>query len=461
MKTSLGIWALGTMATRFVPGGYKPELAGETTVERVRRAVEGLGELIDDYEFHYPQELSRRTSTRCATRSTGTASTASRAGSTSTRCSGKGGLCSPDDATREEACGAPSRRPTSPASSARTSSSGRGSRATTTRSRRRTRVVGVARRRDRAGGRSVRGAGRQALPRAQELRAGDEDPDAQHRHDAARDPHAARAGDRQRPGQHGLAAPDHERREPGRVRGAARRRGAARPPARELRLGDVRRRQHGRRDRFMETLELAVELRRAGYGDDGERLGFDLYPYTEDAVGAVRRSVLQWRFIDRSPRGSTTRRCARRSPRRTRCGRTSSSTPRWGANEVELRERLHHVAVVDRRSTGPTRARAFYGELLGREERDGPPKLDPTRIVWYRVGGEQRAPPDAGARRAAADNAALLARCRPVLDDLRARIEAAGIERREADRARRLGRASRAASPYGNLVELRRVADAQ
>jgi xylose isomerase len=27
-------------------------------------------------------------------------------------------------------------------------------------------------------------------------------------------------------------------------------------------------------------------------------LGFDLYPYTEDAISAVRRSVLQWRFID-------------------------------------------------------------------------------------------------------------------------------------------------------------------
>jgi xylose isomerase len=49
---------------------------------------------------------------------------------------------------------------------------------------------------------------------------------------------------------------------------------------------------------FMETLELAVELRRAGYGQNGERLGFDLYPYTEDQVAAVRRSVLQWRFID-------------------------------------------------------------------------------------------------------------------------------------------------------------------
>ena len=82
---------------------------------------------------------------------------------------------------------------------------------------------------------------------------------------------------------------------------------------------------------FMETLELAVELRRAGYGDSGERLGFDLYPYTEDAVAAVRRSVLQWRFIDSvAGAASTTRRCARRSRRRTRCARTSSSTPRSG-----------------------------------------------------------------------------------------------------------------------------------
>ena len=57
MKTSLGIWALGPMVTRFVPGGYQPERAGETTAERVRRAVDGLGDLIDGYEFHYPQEL--------------------------------------------------------------------------------------------------------------------------------------------------------------------------------------------------------------------------------------------------------------------------------------------------------------------------------------------------------------------------------------------------------------------
>ena len=46
------------MVTRFVPGGYQPEHAGETTPQRVRRAVEGLGDLMDDYEFHYPGELN-------------------------------------------------------------------------------------------------------------------------------------------------------------------------------------------------------------------------------------------------------------------------------------------------------------------------------------------------------------------------------------------------------------------
>ncbi len=58
MKTSLGIWAFGPMVTRFVPGGYQPEHAGESTAAKVSRAIGGLGDLIDDYEFHYPQELS-------------------------------------------------------------------------------------------------------------------------------------------------------------------------------------------------------------------------------------------------------------------------------------------------------------------------------------------------------------------------------------------------------------------
>ncbi len=49
---------------------------------------------------------------------------------------------------------------------------------------------------------------------------------------------------------------------------------------------------------FMQTLELALALRRCGYGQNGERVGFDLFPYTEDQIEAVRRSIYQWEFID-------------------------------------------------------------------------------------------------------------------------------------------------------------------
>jgi len=48
---------------------------------------------------------------------------------------------------------------------------------------------------------------------------------------------------------------------------------------------------------FMQTLELAKILQRVGYGRSGERVGADLFPYTEDQVAAVRRAILQWEFI--------------------------------------------------------------------------------------------------------------------------------------------------------------------
>ena len=53
---------------------------------------------------------------------------------------------------------------------------------------------------------------------------------------------------------------------------------------------------------FMETLELALELRRVGYGDNGERLGFDLYPYTEDQVasGEALGAAVELHRLDRS-----------------------------------------------------------------------------------------------------------------------------------------------------------------
>src|SRR2546430_15495427 len=103
MKTSLGIWAFGGMATRFNPGGYKPELAGVWTADKIRTAVGGLGDLIDDYEFHFPQELSRENleDVRDALDGHGIYCIAS--GLHLDPRFGKGGFCSPDDATRAEA----------------------------------------------------------------------------------------------------------------------------------------------------------------------------------------------------------------------------------------------------------------------------------------------------------------------------------------------------------------------
>ncbi len=46
---------------------------------------------------------------------------------------------------------------------------------------------------------------------------------------------------------------------------------------------------------FLEqTVDLASVLYEGGYQG---RIGFDLYPYTEDPIAAVRRSVLQWEFL--------------------------------------------------------------------------------------------------------------------------------------------------------------------
>ncbi len=191
MKTSLGIWALGSMITRFVPGGYQPQWAGETTAERVRRAVEGLGELIDGYEFHYPQELSAENLDEVREALDGHDIYCMATGLHLDPRFGRGGLVSPDAATRAEAVkrtldaidfsgevGAhfiiwpgiegynyPFQTPYAESWAWLVDGIGAGRRA-------------VQRPRD------------LALPRAQELRAGDEDPDAEHRHDAARDPQA-------------------------------------------------------------------------------------------------------------------------------------------------------------------------------------------------------------------------------------------------------------------------------
>src|SRR3954470_3059889 len=103
MRTSLGIWAFGAMATRFNPGGYKPGLVGATTAAKVRIAVEGLGDLMDDYEFHYPQELSRENLDEVREALDGHGIYCLASGLHLDPRFAKGGFSSPDDAPRRAA----------------------------------------------------------------------------------------------------------------------------------------------------------------------------------------------------------------------------------------------------------------------------------------------------------------------------------------------------------------------
>ena len=299
MKTSLGIWAFGTMVTRFVPGGYQPQWKGESMEAKVRRAVEGLGELIDGYEFHYPGELSPENVDTVRGALDGHDIYCVASGMHLDPLFGKGGLSSPDDKVRNE---------------------------------------GIRRTLDGVDFAAEVGAHFIIWPGIEGYNYPFQTPYAE---SWARFIDAV--------GQAAIRAKElgvtifleHKNSEPAmkifmrnigmtlHVIHTLRRQGLdnvlvnmdwqhllmngenlgeyAGMLAAEGLLGH----QHANSGwgtfdddnmvgatAFMETLELALELRRAGYGSRGERLGFDLYPYTEDEVGAVRRSVLQWRFID-------------------------------------------------------------------------------------------------------------------------------------------------------------------
>jgi xylose isomerase len=299
MKTSLGIWAFGAMATRFNPGGYKPELVGASTVDKVRTAVEGLGDLMDDYEFHFPQELSRDNLDAVREALDGHGIYAVATGThLNPRCA-KGGLSSPDDKVRGEA---------------------------------------LAEALDAAAFAGELGSTMILWPGVEGYNYPFQTPyaDSWARFIDGVGQVASRCAES------GTALfLEHKNSEPAmkifmrnigmtlHVIHTLRAQGIdnvkvnmdwqhlimngenlaeyAALLAAEGLLGH----QHANSGwgtfdddnmvgatAFMETLELALELRRARYGEHGERLGFDLYPYTEDAVGAVKRSVLQWRFID-------------------------------------------------------------------------------------------------------------------------------------------------------------------
>ena len=351
------------MVTRFVPVGYQPEHGSESM--RRQGPPRGRRPRRPDGRLRVPLPLRAQpptTSTRSARRSTATGSTAWPAGCTSIRATARAGSPRPTTRVRDEALQGHARRLRVrrrdrralhhlagdrglqlPLPDALRASRGRAS--STASARPRPRWPGTA----------------EALPRAQELRAGHEDLHAQHRDDAARHPQAARRGDRQHPGQHGLAAPAHERRAPAGVRRAAGRRGAARPPARQLGLGHLRRRQHGRRDglhgdRRAGARAAPRRLRR-------QRRAAGLRPLPVHRGPGRRPSSARsssGTSSTRSASASTATPCARRSSARTPSPPTSSSTPRWAlplaAYDAPAGARRRHLVGQghrDRRATAP------------------------------------------------------------------------------------------------------------
>lgn len=298
-RTSLGVWALGPMITRFVAVGYQPQFTNEPVPDKVHRAVEGLGDLMDDYEFHYPGELNpdNLDAIRAALGGHGIATVCT--GLHTDPRFGKGGLTSPDAAVRAEA-------------------------------RRLTRET--AELAGHVGANMICWPGIEGYNYPfQTLYGQSWEWFIEGMAEAA-----------EICATHGVKLfLEHKNSEPAmkifmrnigmtlHVIHKLRERGItnvqvnmdwqhllmngeslgeyAAMLAAEGLLGH----QHANSGwgtfdddnmvgttAFMETLELALELRRADYGANGERLGFDLYPYTEDAIAAVKRSVLQWRFID-------------------------------------------------------------------------------------------------------------------------------------------------------------------
>jgi xylose isomerase len=301
VKTSLGIWAFGNMATRFNAGGYKPELTGASTAQKVRTAVEGLGDLMDDYEFHYPQELSAENLEEVQQALDGHGVYCIASGLHLDARFGKGAFCSLDDAIRAEALrltfeavdlaaevGAhmivwpgiegynyPFQTPYTEVWARFLDGVGQ----TAQRCRDRGVTLFLEHKNSEPAMKILMRNIGMCLHVVHTLRGQGIDNvsvnmDWQHlimNGENLAEYAALLAAE-------GLLGHQHANSGWGTFDD-------------DNMVGATA---------FMETLELAVELRRAGYGVDGDerRLGFDLYPYTEDAVGAVKRSVLQWRFID-------------------------------------------------------------------------------------------------------------------------------------------------------------------
>lgn len=115
--------------------------------------------------------------------------------------------------------------------------------------------------------------------------------------------------------------------------------------------------------------------------------------------------------------------------------------------------RLQHVSIVIP-PDGADAARAFYGGLLGLEERAVLPKLDPARFIWFRAGGDLELHLILGDE--VPSERAHFCLVVDELEGLRDRVDAAGFETRDATEL--VGRPRFfCRDPFGNLVELTRI----
>jgi len=301
LKTSIGIWAFGTLATRFLVAGYHPETVGEDPVDRARRVADGLHDLYDGLEFHYPGEINEENVDDIAAAISPMDVYCIASGAHTDPRHARGALTNPDREVREAA----------------------------------------------------KESNRRAIDLAAEVNAhfiiwpgiegynypfqANYEQQWSYLIDGIGDAinHASNRGV--------TVLLEHKNSEPA-MKIYMRDMGMSIFIIRRLeRLGlDVSQakinmdwqhlimngenpaeyvellamegllgHQHANSGwgvtdddnivgatRFMETLEIARSLHKVGYGEQGQRLGFDLYPYTEDPITAARQSLVQWTFIE-------------------------------------------------------------------------------------------------------------------------------------------------------------------
>ena len=301
IKTSIGIWAFGTLGTRFLLAGYHPEVTNETPLERARRVGPALADLFDGLEFHYPNEIDEDNADAIVAAIKPMDVYCIASGAHTFPAHGRGALTNPDAGVRQEAMAANRR------------------------------AIDLA---ARLGAHMIIWPGIEGYnyPFQADYRT-----QWTHFLDGMADAvtHANERGV--------TVFLEHKNSEP-QMKIYMRDMGMSvfvihklaamgldtsrlkinmdwqhlimngenlAEYAELLAMENLLGHQHAHSGggmfdddnivgatRFMETLEIARALRKVGYGSGGERLGMDLYPYTEDAVVAARQSLLQWRFID-------------------------------------------------------------------------------------------------------------------------------------------------------------------